>query len=356
MIHASSPRSASNIGCTLLRSQHVSGSRSYRRGPITSACRSTVYSPTRSITLSPSRSVSCSLNASVSANWKPVSRNRIGMSGRICVAMCITIVPSAWKAEAIAIRSRPERSSAQGTISRGCASSNRSFSARSSSVWKEGLQRAALGCSEGESVCAGSLTPQAVSYAGRPATPNERPGNRPCPTSTRSLRTAEPSSTCSRAARRPKASAPKPPTFPSSRSPTASSPTSRCSPSAPCHRSPGFQGEADYHSVLDTMHLTNGLPWSIPVTLSVDDDGAHRLGGATAVALTAGEGGEPLAILRISEIYRRDKAKEAVSVYRTDDPEHPGVAAVQRRRRQVRRRRRSRCSRSRPRRLRRSTG
>ena len=90
----------------------------------------------------------------------------------------------------------------------------------------------------------------------------------------------------------------------------------------------GFQGEADYHSVLDSMHLTNGLPWSIPVTLSVDDDGAHRLGGAAAVALTAGEGGEPLAILRISEIYARDKAKEAVSVYRTDDPEHPGVAAV----------------------------
>ena len=90
----------------------------------------------------------------------------------------------------------------------------------------------------------------------------------------------------------------------------------------------GFQGEADYHSVLDSMHLTNGLPWSIPVTLSVDDDGAHRLGGAAAVALTAGEGGEPLAILRISEIYSRDKAKEAVSVYRTDDPEHPGVAAV----------------------------
>ena len=31
------------------------------------------------------------------------------MSGRICVAMCITIVPSAWNADAIAIRSRPER-------------------------------------------------------------------------------------------------------------------------------------------------------------------------------------------------------------------------------------------------------
>ena len=29
----------------------------------------------------------------------------------------------------------------------------------------------------------------------------------------------------------------------------------------------GFQGERDYHSILDSMHLQNGLAWSIPVTL-----------------------------------------------------------------------------------------
>jgi sulfate adenylyltransferase len=90
----------------------------------------------------------------------------------------------------------------------------------------------------------------------------------------------------------------------------------------------GFQGQDDYHSVLDTMHLTNGLPWAIPVTLSLSDDEAHRLGGADAVALLASEGAEPLAILRISEIYKRDKPKEATSVYRTDDAEHPGVKAL----------------------------
>jgi sulfate adenylyltransferase len=90
----------------------------------------------------------------------------------------------------------------------------------------------------------------------------------------------------------------------------------------------GFQGEADYHSILDTMHLTNGLAWAIPVTLSVDEDGSHRLGGAESVALCATEGGEPLAVLRVSEIYRRDKAKESLSVYRTEDVEHPGVSAL----------------------------
>ncbi len=90
----------------------------------------------------------------------------------------------------------------------------------------------------------------------------------------------------------------------------------------------GFQGEADYHAVLETMRLADGLPWAIPVTLSLTDEEAHRLGGAGAVALLPAEGADPVAVLRIEEIFKRDKAKEAVSVYRTDDIEHPGVKAL----------------------------
>jgi sulfate adenylyltransferase len=90
----------------------------------------------------------------------------------------------------------------------------------------------------------------------------------------------------------------------------------------------GFQGERDYHSILERMHLENGLAWAIPVTLSVDQDGAHRLGGAESVALCASEGAEPLAVLRIGEIYKRDRSKEAMGVYQTEDAEHPGVAAM----------------------------
>jgi sulfate adenylyltransferase len=90
----------------------------------------------------------------------------------------------------------------------------------------------------------------------------------------------------------------------------------------------GFQSEADYNSVLDRMRLTNGLAWAIPVVLSVTDEEAKRLGGADAVALLPAEGAEPLAVLRISAIFPRDKQREAVSVYRTDDLAHPGVAAV----------------------------
>ena len=90
----------------------------------------------------------------------------------------------------------------------------------------------------------------------------------------------------------------------------------------------GFQGERDYRSVLETMHLADGLPWAIPVVLSLTDDEAKRLGGAEAVALLPAEGADPIAVLRITEIFTRDKPKEAASVYRTEDDAHPGVQAV----------------------------
>ncbi|MEP7059278.1 MAG: sulfate adenylyltransferase [Actinomycetota bacterium] len=90
----------------------------------------------------------------------------------------------------------------------------------------------------------------------------------------------------------------------------------------------GFQGEADYHAVLDSMHLVNGLPWAIPVVLSVSEEEAHRVGGAVAVALVPAEGADAIAVLRVTGTFKRDKQKEATSVYGTDDGEHPGVAAV----------------------------
>jgi hypothetical protein len=127
VIHASSPRSASNIGRTLLISQHISGLLSNSRAPNSASCRSVVYSPTRSTTFNPSCSVSCCLKASVSANWNPVSRNRIGTSGLIRVAMWITTVPSVWNADAMAMCSRPLFSSAHARISLGCTCSRSTF-------------------------------------------------------------------------------------------------------------------------------------------------------------------------------------------------------------------------------------
>jgi sulfate adenylyltransferase len=90
----------------------------------------------------------------------------------------------------------------------------------------------------------------------------------------------------------------------------------------------GFQGEQDHRSILETMHLPGGLPWSIPVTLSLSDEEAKRLGGADRVALLPSEGADPLAVLTVAEIFKRDRQKEALGVFGTEDLEHPGVAAL----------------------------
>src|SRR4026207_1125043 len=47
----------------------------------------------------------------------------------------------------------------------------------------------------------------------------------------------------------------------------------------------GFMGEKDYWSVIRTMPLENGLPWTIPVGLSLSEEEAKRVGGASRIAL-----------------------------------------------------------------------
>ena len=84
----------------------------------------------------------------------------------------------------------------------------------------------------------------------------------------------------------------------------------------------GFMGRADYDSVVEDMHLTNGLPWALPVALAVDE--APR---GDTVAL-AGETGRPLAVLEVEEVYEYDKAREAERCFRTTDDAHPGVARL----------------------------
>ena len=90
----------------------------------------------------------------------------------------------------------------------------------------------------------------------------------------------------------------------------------------------GFQGEDDYHGVLESMHLTNGLPWAIPVVLGLSAEDQHRVGGADSIALCPSEGADPVAVLRVTGQFKRDKPKEALAVYRTDELDHPGVKAM----------------------------
>ena len=90
----------------------------------------------------------------------------------------------------------------------------------------------------------------------------------------------------------------------------------------------GFVGEDDYVSVLDTMHLSNGLAWSIPVTLSLTDDDVKRIGAGSSIALLPSDGADPIAIVDVAEVFKRDRQKEALGVFGTEDLEHPGVQAL----------------------------
>jgi sulfate adenylyltransferase len=90
----------------------------------------------------------------------------------------------------------------------------------------------------------------------------------------------------------------------------------------------GFMVEKDYRSVLDDMRLSSGLAWSIPITLSLDDSGVKRAGGADAIALTLDD--RPVGLVEVEQLFRRDRETEARAVFATTDRTHPGVAALDR--------------------------
>jgi sulfate adenylyltransferase len=87
----------------------------------------------------------------------------------------------------------------------------------------------------------------------------------------------------------------------------------------------GFMTRKDYESVVPTMRLSNGLPWSIPVVLAVDREEAPTPG--TRAALYDGEG-VLRAVIDVEDVFEYDKSHEARNVYRTEDEKHPGVAAL----------------------------
>ena len=89
----------------------------------------------------------------------------------------------------------------------------------------------------------------------------------------------------------------------------------------------GFMEQADYEKVVEEMYLTNGLPWSIPITLSVSEEVAAPLKEGNWVRLDD-QNGKFIGVLELTQKYHYVKAHEAVNVYLTDDQAHPGVKVV----------------------------
>ena len=88
----------------------------------------------------------------------------------------------------------------------------------------------------------------------------------------------------------------------------------------------GFMTNNDYESVVEDMHLANGLPWSLPITLSVDEDTRASLQTGEQAAVVYE--GRPVAIVDVEDIFTYDPKREAELCFRTADEAHPGVAYI----------------------------
>ena len=82
----------------------------------------------------------------------------------------------------------------------------------------------------------------------------------------------------------------------------------------------GFLEERDYHSVLESMKLANGVVWPLPITLAVD--AAPK---ASEVALVDASN-RLWAVMKVSSVFTRDPMVEALKVLGTDEAAHPGVS------------------------------
>lgn len=90
----------------------------------------------------------------------------------------------------------------------------------------------------------------------------------------------------------------------------------------------GFMSHDDWRGVCDRMRTSQGLFWPIPITLSADPATADGIAPGAEIALADPDDGAILATMTVTEKYRIDKAHECMSVFRTTDPAHPGVAMV----------------------------
>ena len=90
----------------------------------------------------------------------------------------------------------------------------------------------------------------------------------------------------------------------------------------------GFMSEADWRGVCDGYRTASGLFWPIPITLSASRGFADAIPADAEIALADPDDGSILATMRVTEKYAIDRTHECRTVFRTVDPEHPGVKMV----------------------------
>ena len=90
----------------------------------------------------------------------------------------------------------------------------------------------------------------------------------------------------------------------------------------------GFVGEDDFQSIVKRGRLSNGLAWTVPIVLDIDEQQASNIKDAGEIALASNDSHDEekiFATLHVEEVYSFDKLACAKSIYQTEDIKHPGV-------------------------------
>ncbi|EGG10761.1 uncharacterized protein MELLADRAFT_33800 [Melampsora larici-populina 98AG31] len=89
----------------------------------------------------------------------------------------------------------------------------------------------------------------------------------------------------------------------------------------------GFMNQEDYHSVLHQLRLSNGILWSIPITLDITDAKIKslsiRLG--SRIVLKDPRDHTSLAIMTINSIWKPNQIEESEKVFESTDQLHPSI-------------------------------
>ncbi|HSW62623.1 MAG TPA: sulfate adenylyltransferase [Dissulfurispiraceae bacterium] len=90
----------------------------------------------------------------------------------------------------------------------------------------------------------------------------------------------------------------------------------------------GFMTEADWKGVCLDFKMADGTFWPIPITMSCSKAQADGIKIGDEIALFSDEFNEYMATMKVTEKYKIDKAFECQHIFKTVDPEHPGVKMV----------------------------
>lgn len=87
----------------------------------------------------------------------------------------------------------------------------------------------------------------------------------------------------------------------------------------------GFMLEHDFVEVLKRGRLANGIAWTVPIVLDVNEQTAKQMKDSGTVAIKD-ENEKVFAIMHVEDVFHYNKKEMARAVYQTEDLKHPGVA------------------------------